>query len=331
MWLVDKCAKHDIPCHLVPYISLYKSVFTLPIFAILFANYLRNQHIGILHSHLYDTTLISSICARLLNTGHVATLHDLYAIENNKARILSLKLSALLGSKIVAVSNDIKKHISSKSRFAQNSLSVIYNGVNIERFTGSDKGDLARELGIENDDFIFICVARLVELKNHRVLIDAFSKISSNDLSARLLLVGDGPLMRELEELIRRYNLEGNVKLLGQRDDVASLLNLSDCFVLASSTEGLSCSIIEAMASGLPVIATDVGGNHELVINDVNGYLVPLDDTEGLAQKMMSIMKDREMAKDAGNISEQIARDKLSLAQMLKGYVALYNTLLNDD
>ncbi|MCK4787018.1 MAG: glycosyltransferase, partial [Desulfobacteraceae bacterium] len=113
------------------------------------------------------------------------------------------------------------------------------------------------------------------------------------------------------------------------REDVPKLLKLAHCFVLASHSEGLSCSIIEAMAAGLPVVATDVGGNCELVNNGVNGYLLPPNDPGAFAEKLHILINDDEKRQKFGKNSSKIANDKFSLDKMIAEYVSVYRELLH--
>src|SRR5690606_28944831 len=131
------------------------------------------------------------------------------------------------------------------------------------------------QLGLEPRAFVFGCVARMVPIKRHADLLDGFAAATARHPEAQLLLVGGGPLEAELREHAARLGIAGRVVFLGERRDIERLLPLLDCFVLASSTEGMSNAALEAMACGLPVIATAVGGNAEVVEHERCGLLVP--------------------------------------------------------
>ena len=144
----------------------------------------------------------------------------------------------------------------------------------------------------------------------------------------KLLIVGEGPCRQEIEQLIDEEGMQNNIKVLGQRNDIPFLLNLSDCFVLSSRSEGLSCSIIEAMAAGLPVVATDVGGNSELVANGINGYLVPPDDFDALSMRLQSVINDASLRIKFGQMSLRRVREHYSLDIMINKYANHYKEMI---
>jgi len=280
-WLEEKCREYTIPAILVPDYKLYTSSITIPLFTISFIRFLKTQHVDILHSHLFGAITSACFAAYLAGIPHIGTLHDIYTIEEKKSRIRYLRLSSLLGTRLVTVSRQMREYLSSLGKFNERTLQTIVNGVDIDKFSVSVSREQYPDLQLNTSDFVFICVGRLEEIKGHDILLKAFNGIMPRE-HVKLLIVGEGPCRNEMEQYIAEAGLQNNIRMLGQRNDIPSLLNLSDCFVLASRSEGLSCSIIEAMAAGLPVIATDVGGNCELVTNAVNGYLVQPENVEEL-------------------------------------------------
>lgn len=119
--------------------------------------------------------------------------------------------------------------------------------------------------------------------------------------------------------------------MLGHRDDIPELLSISDCFILTSRSEGLSCSIIEAMASGLAIVATNVGGNKELIKEGENGYLVPVDDSEVLAARVQQIVLNKAIKNQFGEMSSEIIRNQYSLDLMIENYIKLYDEMNSSD
>lgn len=162
-------------------------------------------------------------------------------------------------------------------------------GVPLERFychTLEEKQLLRKQYRYKKDAFILICVAEINKNKNQRFLIEAVRKLYKRHPEIKLLLVGKGPVQGELEQRVKEENIGDIVQFLGYRSDVENLIALSDILVTASYREGLPVNIMEAMASGLPVVCTDVRGQRELIINEKNGYLYPIDDEEEFCKKI---------------------------------------------
>lgn len=186
-------------------------------------------------------------------------------------------------------------------------------------------------LGLAPDEFAFACVARLVEVKRHGDLLHAFARLGSGALRPRLLLLGDGPLRRTLERQARDAGIDGRVDFLGERADVAALLPLCDAFVLASRTEGMSNAAIEAMACGLPVVATAVGGQPELLEDGVTGLLVPPRSPARLGFALEQLLHAPARSHRMGRLGRERVLQSFSLASMVKAHDALYASLRAQD
>jgi glycosyltransferase involved in cell wall biosynthesis len=328
-WLEDKCREYGIPSLFVPGHRLFKSSTTIPFFSAVFAKFLRTQRVDILHSHLFGPVTGACFATYLARIPHIGTLHDIYTIEEKKKRIRYIRLSSFLGTTLVTVSHQMNRYLTNLGRFHNGTLQTIVNGVDIDRFNVSVSRNHYSELDLGPDDIVFACVGRLEQIKGHDVLIKAFSAMKPMH-HVKLLIVGDGPIRKDIERQIQEKGLQNNVRMLGQRNDIPALLNLSDCFVLSSRSEGLSCSIIEAMASGLPVIATDVGGNSELVTDEVNGYLVPSENPDALSTRLQVIINDSLKRKKFAEMSLNRAREHYSLDGMLEKYVDNYNKMIHN-
>jgi glycosyltransferase involved in cell wall biosynthesis len=174
-----------------------------------------------------------------------------------------------------------------------------------------------------DSDLVVGCVADLVPVKRHEDLVNAFATLHEELPDARLVLIGDGPCREAIERHIRELGLANGVRLLGRRPDIDKLLPAFDLFVLASDTEGLSNAILEAQACGLPVIATDVGGNPDLVDADC-GMLVPPRDPLALTEAMGSLLRDRHRREQMGAVARSRVVHDHSIATMTRAYTALY-------
>jgi glycosyltransferase involved in cell wall biosynthesis len=327
-WLEQKCEEYSIPSLFVPGHRFFTSKATIPIFSAVFAKFLKNQRVDVLHSHLFGSITGACFSAYLARIPHIGTLHDIYTIEEKKKRIRYIQLASFFGTRLVTVSHQMKTYLNSLGYFRNGTFQTIVNGVDIERFSLNVNRKDYPVLDLSPRDFIFICAGRLERIKGHDILLKAFSKIKPKD-HVKLLIVGEGPCRHEIEKYIAEEELQHNVRMLGHREDIPALLKLSDCFVLSSYSEGLSCSIIEAMAAGLPVIATDVGGNSELIKDGIDGYLVPSDNPELLSKRLQAIIDDSLLRSKFSELSMKRVREYCSLDAMLSKYANSYNEIID--
>lgn len=205
------------------------------------------------------------------------------------------------------------------------------NGVDCERFvpwSGTQRMASRRVRALPSDHFLFGCVARMVPVKRHQDLIDGFARVAGIHPQASLVLIGRGPLETDLREQVARRGLTDQVIFHGEERDMASLLPLLDTLVLTSSTEGLSNAILEAMACGLPTIATAVGGNTELVEPGQTGFLVPPRAPDQIALAMEELLTRPELAQAMGRNARSRALAHFSLPGMLANFSAFYRACL---
>jgi sugar transferase (PEP-CTERM/EpsH1 system associated) len=204
-------------------------------------------------------------------------------------------------------------------------IGVIYNGVDTKRFAPSRETRIAmrRKLALPEESFVVGAVGRLVPIKDHQTLLKAAALLSGSGIDVRVLLVGSGP---ERERLQGRATdaLEGRVCFAGDSDRVPEMLNAMDVFVLPSLGEGMSNTLLEAMACGLPVLATNVGGNPEIIENNVNGCLFAPGDAEWLASKLKLLARDPALIHQLGTAARNRAIESFSLSRMLETYRSFY-------
>lgn len=204
------------------------------------------------------------------------------------------------------------------------------NGVDCERFlpwSGTERIAQRQAHALPPDQYLFGCVARMVPVKRHQDLIDGFARVARGHPEACLVLIGNGPLEDSLREQVARHNLTDRVVFHGEERDMAGLLPLLDAFVLASSTEGLSNAILEAMACGLPTIATAVGGNTELVEPGLTGFLIPPRAPDQIASAMGEFLTRPELGQTMGRQARTRAVAHFSLPGMLANFSSFYWTL----
>ncbi len=230
---------------------------------------------------------------------------------------------APLVSRFVTVSDDLRRWLVEHVGVPTAKVTRIYNGVDTSRFFPVDTSGRRWLAGSGPDEPVVGTVGRLDPVKDHAGLIQAFGRLAGDHPGARLLIVGNGPCRRELETLAASLT-PGRVTFAGERGDVPELLRSMDVFALASLGEGISNTILEAMATGLPVVATAVGGNPELVEDGVNGALVPRRDPAALAAAIGRYLDDAHLRAVHGKASRERAMERFSLERMCAAYTALY-------
>jgi glycosyltransferase involved in cell wall biosynthesis len=323
-YLQERARQHGIEQHAVPCRRHYKSFKTLPLFAPRFGRFLRELDVDVLHSHLYGPVTAAAPATLLAGIPHVGTLHDVYVVAERPARIRLLQLAALLGTRLVSVSADMERFYRQRALFGRNALRTIYNGAG--SVPAPTVAGLRGALGLTQADTVIVCVGRLVRLKNHQLLLRAVAGLDSA-LPSRLLIVGDGPLRGELQRMAAALGLAERVRFLGRRDDVPALLAISDIFALTSETEGLACSVLEAMTAGLPAVVTHVGGNPELVVDGSTGYLVAAGDERGMRERLRALVRDPDLRRRLGRAAQQRVAAVFSTDLMVDGYLRLYSPI----
>lgn len=234
----------------------------------------------------------------------------------------------------VALSRDLEKYLIEAVGASADRVEHIYNGVDSGRFRPRPGARVAIEGSPFNDPALVVVgtVGRLEAVKDQTNLARAFVRALAMSPQAarrlRLVLVGDGPLRGEIESIVRAADAESLVWFAGERDDVPQVLRGFDCFVLPSLAEGISNTLLEAMASGLPVIATRVGANADLMEDGLSGRLVPRADPDALARELLAYLADPALARRHGRAGRQIVERRFSLDRMVGDYESLYRRLL---
>ena len=291
------------------------------------ARTMRDDGIQIVHCHNYGALLYGAIASRMAKTrGTVYTAHGVYS----GVRLAKLRAARMVPvDKILAVSDDARDEMLALGRLRASDVSTLPNGIDTSVFnTNNDAAGLREELGLAQDAPVFGIVARLSPEKMHQTLLEAFAKLLQTIPSARLLIIGDGPIRSELESSAETLGVMGPAVFLGERKDVPRLLKAFDVFVLASRLEGLSLTLLEAAATGLPIVATDVGGNSEVVVDGKTGRIVPSGDAAALADAMAEVAADLRRAREMGRAGRQRIEDYYSLTAMVRQYETVYDELL---
>lgn len=260
---------------------------------------------------------------------------DIYDLHGDSTKYRWLRRAAIpFVDLFVPMSKDLARWLETGVRVPARKIVQLYNGVDTTRFTprnGARQLDLG-DVPLPDDAFVIGSVMRLEPVKSPQTLVQAFARlvhsVPEHSRRLRLLVVGDGGERAALERLAADERVGQHVLFVGQRDDIAYLLQAMDLFVLTSLNEGISNTILEAMATGLPVVATDVGGNRELVSPGTTGTLCAPGDSDALALAMRDYLADTARARRHGEAARQKAERSFSLTAMVKGYDDLYQRLL---
>jgi len=234
------------------------------------------------------------------------------------------RVFAPLVSRFVTVSFDLRRWLLTTVRLPAAKLVTIHNGVDVNRFVDGDRQAGRRALRLPPHAVVVGAVGRLDPVKDHAGLLQAFALLRVDQRAAELVIVGDGPSRAALDRQIQELGLTGHVHLLGMRQDIPVLLRGFDAFVLPSLAEGISNTLLEAMASGLPVVATRVGGNPELVEHGVTGTLVPPSNPLVLATALRCYTEDAGLRAAHGDAGRRRALQHFTLDRMAQAYHDLY-------
>jgi len=263
----------------------------------------------------------------IVHGEHGFEITDLISQNKKRKFIRKLVLSTMV-DKIVTVSKNLKNRLINEIKIKPEKIIHIPNGVDTNKFNIYRKEFTRKKFGFKKEDFIIGIVARLDSIKNHKTLFFAFKEIVKNYPQVKLIIVGDGPLREELKEKSYQLGIKNKVIFMGERDNVPEILKTFDIFVLPSLNEGMSNTILEAMATGIPVIASNVGGNPELVIDGETGFLFPTNDVESLVQKIKTYILYPELEQKHGYNARKRVEEKFSLDQMVRRYEELYVELV---
>jgi sugar transferase (PEP-CTERM/EpsH1 system associated) len=243
----------------------------------------------------------------------------------NRRRNLARRLMAFRARKFVAVSSDLYRWLKLTVRIPEDKLVFIPNGVDTDRFKPGLDLPLRRSWGIADDEFVVGSIGRLDPIKNYQGLIAAVRSLNTQGYKIRLVIAGDGPERTKIEHLLRSPMVPAPL-LLGSRTDVERVYAAFDLFVLNSFGEGMSNTLLEAMACGLPIVCTAVGGNTELVADRQRGIFIGPGDDLALAEAIRAYIKSPEMRSAYGQDARSFIVQHFSLEQMIHRYVALYES-----
>ena len=297
-----------------------------------FAREIRQRKIDVLHAHQYTpffysalTRLLGARRTRIILTEHGRHFPD---VVSPKRRIVNRLLLSRLADRINACSQFSGSALSQLDGFPADRVEVIYNGVDTEQFLAPPDTSTARtQLGLDPQRLYVAMIARFHPIKDHESVLRAFQVVCQQRDDADLLLVGDGELRADMEQLACDLDIRKRVHFWGVRDDVATILQAIDVFTLSSISEAASLTLLEAMACGRPVSVTHVGGNPEIVTDGVTGRLTPRQDPQALGQALLDLLNDAALRERLGSAARQTVLKNFQLDQAIHRYEQLYAEL----
>lgn len=327
-WLTERLDQENVQRHLVP-ASLSKLASIKEI-----CKLIRNNSIDIIHSHLLDSNFYASISGFFTSTPHFGTEHgDIHHSQMKKFTRLKTKITSLLTRQILSVS-DYSKNALLSFGMSSKKVSVLGNPFDFE--INPDilipKSKRARYLKIDSiseNDWLWIHVANLRPVKDQSTLLKGFAKAcSGTEIKQHLLVVGGGDLEKNLREETKNLNISDKVHFLGFRNDVQSLLSLSDGFILSSLSEATPVSILEAAKYTLLLISSSVGGIPELIKHNHSGYLFQKSSFEDLGGVLLTALSEKEKSIQLANAAHEDLRNRFSLDVICDRLLVYYNDAL---
>ena len=294
--------------------------------------FIRNNHIDIVHTHSSKAGILGRLAAKacgakvIIHTVHGWSFHDYQPGIAHCLYLLLERFCACFSSAIIVVSQRDKRRALEKSIGKQDQYRLIRYAVNPGEFRNKvSVSQMKKELGLCDTELVVGMTACFKAQKAPLDFIKLANSMNKDFPNLKFILIGDGVLRKKICSLIERFNLKGRITLTGWRNDVASILPCFDVFVLTSLWEGLPISVLEAMALGLPVVATDTGGISEVVLHGKTGYLVKPHDILALKERLKELLMKPYLRKEFAKLATSIlASGEYSLDSLLKNTTQLY-------
>jgi sugar transferase (PEP-CTERM/EpsH1 system associated) len=283
----------------------------------------RRERPEIVHTHAWGTLCEGLLAARLARVPVV--IHGEHGTLQTRSHQVRMQRWAWRRvSRLLSVSSRLAERMVREVGVSPDRVTVISNGVDLSRFSAASSRDSRRAIGLPERGLVIGTVGRLVEVKNQAALLEAVATLVGEGVPCTLVIAGEGPLRPLLEERIRSLGLSDAVRLLGHRSDIHHVFGALDLFVLPSRSEGMSNTILEAMASSLPVVATNVGGADEMVAHGETGLLVPAGDALALSGALRTLALDAAKRESMGRSGRLRMERQFSLETMIRKYEQLY-------
>ena len=292
--------------------------------------YLRGNEIDILHCYNTYAELVGVIAKRSTGVKLITTKWMWGKLDWKRAILQRLERRMMRSFDRVTAQSEFAARLTAQNSIGAQNVDVLISGLDqpLHRYTASQRIAARAELGASTETFVLLHLARFYPEKAHDVLIRSFKIIVEQEPHAMLWLTGVGPLRESIEELVRELNLEQSVRFLGFRSDLDRLLPLVDAQIHSSNIEGIPLALCSGLLSGLPVVATAVGGVPEIVEDGVSGLLAPPNDPEALAQAAIRVIRDGALRQRLGARAQSFMQKNYSLQAAVHRLETLYREML---
>jgi glycosyltransferase involved in cell wall biosynthesis len=292
------------------------------------AGLFRQDRVDLVHCHNFGSLVYGAIGGRLAGVGGV--LYTAHGPEMPYGSRKAVFQRLPLVDRIITVSDYVRDSAINKAGLSPSRVTTIHNGVDVGRYSriASTREQVRTQLGLTSDEPLLGVVARLTPEKDHDTLLQSLVLVRNDFDNVKLAIAGEGELMDALKKKVEHLGLSRSVWFLGNRGDVPELLQAMDLFVLSSRQEGLGITLLEAMAVGLPVVATNTGGIPEIVISGETGLLVPPEDASRFAEAVKWMLSHRDDGKEMGLRGQKRALQQFGVERMVEQYEAVYDEVL---
>lgn len=288
---------------------------------------LRRDPPDLLHAYLFHANMAARVIGPLSGVPVHRILCEIQTVEIERPWHLVLdNLTCRLCRFEVGNSPSVVAHLRRRAHIPASRLRCEWGAVDVEVFDRASPLPRAA-LGVPEDEPLLLWTGRLDPVKGFEEMLEAFAHVC-RVRPARLLLAGEGPYRQAVERLIRRLQLDDRVALLGRRDDVPALLKTADLFLFCSRTEGLPNALMEAMAAGVPVVATDVPGCRDLITSGETGLLVPSGSIESIARAVLHLLEDRRRARSLSEAARAWVSRSCDAPSWIARWVRLYESVI---
>jgi glycosyltransferase involved in cell wall biosynthesis len=287
---------------------------------------IKKNRIELIHSNSRTTQVLAHLLRRSLGVKHVFTCHGFF-----KKRLFR-RLFPCWPDATIAISESVKGHLVKDFRAEEKNIFVVHNGIDAEKFrvqSSEFRREAKKKYGLGEGPVIGI-VARLSDVKGHIYLIQAVSRVLKSFTDVQLLIVGDGKMKNELVRMVGNLGLSRNVIFVPSVQDTREVFSIMDLFVMPSLKEGLGLALMEAMASGLAVVGSDVGGIKGLIQEGVNGLLIKPADVVGLSEGILRLLRNPQDSKFLGEAARVFIQKNFSREKMVFQTEGVYSKCLSD-
>lgn len=295
---------------------------------------IRREKVSIVHTFFETSDLWAGMVARLSGRPVlISSRRDLGILRSAKHRF-AYKAMARFYDKVLAVSPQVREFCIRTDGLSPSRVETLMNGLELDAVAKPQSRAVIRwQNAIADNVPVIATVANIRRVKGLDVLVQAAKLVCPKYPKAIFMVIGrelEEEYCRDLERMISEAGLDPNFRFMGGREDVYALLKMSDVFCLPSRSEGFSNALIEAMACRLPCIATDVGGNREAVVDRETGFIVPSEDWRSIAESILCVLDDRQLAASMGSAGEAVVRAKFTMEAMMNRITCIYQELLKE-